>query len=184
MTNTTRQSGARSWIITGITVGVIALIVAVVISCGSGVTRTRTVTVTTVASPSDPPTATLNFTPTQLADGAHGTVTATPSGKSDIRLTINVTVPKYQTYGIALWSDVHHWTGLYTAAQGTNIQIMAVRLETLVGYKQLEVGFRVIRARISRRRGIRVDRRSVQYHDLMYVSTGELLNKLLATRRR
>lgn len=184
MTNTTRQNGARSWIITAITIGMTALIVAVVTSCGSGATRTRTVTVTTVASPSGPPTATLNFTPTRLADGAHGTVTATPSGKSDVRLTIDVTVPKYQTYGIALWSDRQHWTGLYTAAQGTNTQIMAVRLATLVGYKQLEVGYRVIRARISRRHGIRIDRRSVQYHDLMYVSTGELLNKLLAARTR
>jgi hypothetical protein len=166
-------------------IGGITLIIAVVTSCGSGAPRTHTVTITTVgASAQDPPAATLNFTPTHLANGARGTVTATPSGKSDIRLTINVTVPKYPTYGIALWSNKHHWVGLYTAVQGTNSQTMAVKPETLVGYKLLEVGFRVIRGRISRHHGIRIDRRSVHYHDLMYVSTGELLIKLSVARTR
>jgi hypothetical protein len=183
MTSAQQQNRTLSWIISGITIGVIALIVAVVTSCGSGAPRTRTVTIKTAgAIASGPPTATLNFTPTHLANGAHGTVTATPSGKSDIRLTITVTVPKYPTYGMALWSDKHHWTGLYTGAQGTNSQTMAVSPRTLVGYKLLEVGFQVIRGRVSRHHGIRLDRRSVHYHDLMYISTAELLNKLLAAR--
>src|SRR6202007_1556736 len=134
-----QESKVRSWFLTVVMIGVIAVIIAVVASCGSGSTWTRTVTVPAArSSTQDPPTATLNFTPTQLADGAHGTVTATPSGKPDILLTMSVRVPNTPTYGIALWSDKNHWMGLYTGAKGTNSQTMAINPETLVRYKLLE----------------------------------------------
>jgi len=179
-----QESKARGWFLTAVTIIVIAVIIAVVTSCGSGSTRTRTVIVPAArSSTQDPPSATLNFTPTSLADAAHGTVTATPSGKTDILLTITVTVPNTPNYGIALWSDKDHWVGLYTGAKGTNSQTMAINPETLVRYKLLEVGLQIVHGRVIGHGLLRVDSKSVRYEDLLQVSTGELLNSLLAARQ-
>ena len=100
-----------------------------------------------------------------------------------LRLTITLFVPHYPTYGIALWSDKQHWQGLYTGAQGTNTQTMAVNTLIFARYPLLEVGLQIVHGRVIGHRLIRVDSKSVRYDDLLQVSTAELLNSLLAARQ-
>jgi hypothetical protein len=186
MINQTQRSSARGWALPGATIAIAALIIAVVTSCGSGSSDPRTATVSRVAAAPEPPTATLQFTPTRLANGARGTVSVTPSGKAAIRLTITLAVPSYSTYGIALWSDKSHLTDLYSGAKGTNIQTMAINLQTLARYKLIEVGYQEVRTQVvrnrSRHRATRFVVKSVNDHALLYVLTGELLNKLVAAK--
>jgi hypothetical protein len=48
-----------------------------------------------------------------------------------------------------MWSDKNHWMGLYTGANGTNSQTVAINPETLVRYKLLEVGLQIVHGRDS-----------------------------------
>jgi hypothetical protein len=174
-----------SWALAAVTIAVIAVVVAFVSSCGSGSTRTTTVTTTVKSSAAphqtSPPTAVVAFEATKLADGASGTVAISPAGKSELRLMITLAVPHYSSYGIALWSDRNHWQGLYTGARGTNTQTLVLGAQTLLRYRLLDIGQQIVRGRVAGRGLIRLDSKSVVYHHLLYVSTSELLNRLLAT---
>jgi hypothetical protein len=185
MSNQTQRGLTRGWALPGATIVIAATIIAVVTSCGSGSSNPRTATVPRVPAAPRPPTATLQFTPTRLANGAQGTVSVTSSGKADIRLTISLAVPSYSTYGIALWSDKNHLADLYTGAKGTNIQTMDINVQHLARYKLIEVGYQEVRTQVvrqrSRHRTTRVVK-SVNDHALLYVSTGEILNKLVAAK--
>ena len=178
---------AGSWSLTLALIAVIAVVIAVVSSCGSSSGGSKTTVTTTVvrsnAAPqqSQPVAAVVSFAPTKLALGAQGTVTISRAGKSELSLVITVSVPQYPTYGIALWTDDRHWQGLYTGARGTNTQTLVLGATTLLRYRFLEVGQEIVRGQV--RRGlIRVDSSSITYRNLLRVSTGELLNQLLAAR--
>jgi hypothetical protein len=162
----------------------IAAVVATVTSCSSQSSHkdsaaSRTSHAALVAQ-SRPAKATLAFAATHFAHGARGTVTVAPAGKAHLSLTIALAVPHYSSYGIALWSDKHHWQGLYTGAQGTNVQQLTISPQTLLRYRDLEVGLQVVHGQVLGHRLIRLDSRSIHYRDLLHVSTSELLNSLLA----
>ncbi len=172
-----------SWWPAGLVTVVLAVIVANVVGCGSGETRTVTRTIQTSAPrPAGPATATVAFAPTRFAAGASGTVTISLVGKSEIRIVISLTVPSYPTYGISLWSDSAHWQGLYTGARGSNTQALVLGAQTLLRYRLLEVGQEIVHGRVTDHL-LRLDRKSIQYRALLQIPTGELLERLLATAR-
>jgi hypothetical protein len=193
--NTKTQRKVRGW---ALTVAAIALIVAVIVgvnSCGSDSTTDSRAVANTATAAARPATtvaqasAILNFTPTDQARGAHGTVTVAPSGKKDVRLTISLAVPSYATYGVALWTDKRHLKDLYTGAKGINTQTMAINTQTFASFKSLvvgyqEVGTRIVRRRSGRHRFSRVAIKFVNVHELLNVSTGELLNNLVTAQAK
>jgi hypothetical protein len=159
----------------------IVVVIAVVSSCGSGSQNTVTETVRTKApQPPHTSSAQVEFQPTSLADGSTGTVTISPAGGSELQLVINLSIPNLSTYGIALWTDQNHWQGLYTGARGSNTQKLVLGAHTLLRYRFLTVGQRIVRARV-KGHVLRMGRHSIVTHQLLQISTGELLNRLLAT---
>lgn len=175
--------GFHSWAAALGTVATIATIVATVSSCGNSHKTVHSDPASTQpASRAPAPIAVVNFTPTKFAKGAHGTVAVSPSGESSLRLVIELDVPQYATYGIALWANTRHWRGLYTGAEGENAQSLIMSAHELLAYPRLDVGEQIVRAHVTRHHHLRIETKSVKYRQLLEVPTGEILNKLLATR--